>query len=187
MKLLSILIAFLNITFIIIDVSVSYGQTEVKGNITENTTWAKINSPYIVTGTVQVFPGVALTIEPGVEIKINENILIHIKGILASIGAINDSIIFTASQNSWEGLKFESPDTAFLKYCRIEKANNAIYIDGEIYNTYINIDSSNIINNSNYGIYAKGANGGFMVENSRVSFNKIGIYLLTFASVVSDK
>ncbi len=32
-------------------------DTEVGGNITEDTTWTKANTPYIVTSTVQVLEG----------------------------------------------------------------------------------------------------------------------------------
>ena len=35
-----------------------YGDTYVSGNIMTDTTWSKANSPYIVTGIVQVYPDV---------------------------------------------------------------------------------------------------------------------------------
>ena len=44
-------------------------QTNVSGGIYANTTWTLANSPYIVTDTVVVFPGVTLTIQPGVTVK----------------------------------------------------------------------------------------------------------------------
>jgi hypothetical protein len=45
------------------------GQTNVSGGIYSNTVWTLANSPYIVTDTVVVFPGVTLTIQPGVTVK----------------------------------------------------------------------------------------------------------------------
>jgi hypothetical protein len=42
--------------------------TDVSGAIQANTTWSRARSPYRLTGTVQVGPGVTLTIEPGVTV-----------------------------------------------------------------------------------------------------------------------
>ena len=65
MKRISFLIAFYLITYSV------YSQTSVSGGIYQNTTWTITGSPYIVTGSIVVFPGKTLTIEPGVEIQIN--------------------------------------------------------------------------------------------------------------------
>ena len=46
-------------------------QTNVSGGIYQNTTWTLAGSPYIVTGSVVVFPGKTLTIEPGCEVRFN--------------------------------------------------------------------------------------------------------------------
>ena len=54
-------------------------QTNVSGGIFSNTTWTKANSPYIVTDTVVVFPGVTLTIQPGVIVKFATNKRIEIR------------------------------------------------------------------------------------------------------------
>ncbi len=48
-------------------------STLVSGGIFINTTWTLANSPYIVTGNVVVFPGVTLTIQPGVEVRVKMN------------------------------------------------------------------------------------------------------------------
>ena len=61
-----------------------FSQTSVSGGIYQNTTWTIAGSPYIVTGSVVVFPGNTLTIQPGVEIKIdnlvNNTIYIETRG-----------------------------------------------------------------------------------------------------------
>ena len=45
--------------------------TDVSGVISSNTTWAKANSPYNVTGNILVNSGVTLTIEAGVTVNVN--------------------------------------------------------------------------------------------------------------------
>ena len=55
--------------FIIFSVGKSFSQTSVSGGIYQNTTWTAAGSPYIVTGSMVVFPGKTLTIEPGCEVR----------------------------------------------------------------------------------------------------------------------
>ena len=57
----------------------SQAQTPVSGGIYANTTWTLANSPYIVTGNVVVFPGVTLTIEPGVVVKFDNAMMLEIR------------------------------------------------------------------------------------------------------------
>jgi len=45
-------------------------STPVGGIITSDTTWTDTNSPYTLTGSVTVNPGVTLTIEPGVTVDL---------------------------------------------------------------------------------------------------------------------
>ena len=45
-------------------------QTNVQGGIYANTTWTLANSPYVMTGSIVVFPGKTLTIQPGVVVKV---------------------------------------------------------------------------------------------------------------------
>ena len=68
-------------------------QTFISGTITTNTTWTKINSPYIVTGNVVVDPGNTLTIQPGVLVKFNQFARLVIRrSNLNAIGSVTDSI-----------------------------------------------------------------------------------------------
>ena len=76
-------------------------QTYVSGGIYSDTTWTLVNSPYIVVGNIVVFPNVTLTIEPGVVVKLSNNLKIEIRQArLIAEGTISDSITFTANSSS---------------------------------------------------------------------------------------
>ena len=71
--------------------------TNVSGGIYANTNWTLANSPYIVTGTLTLFPGDTLTIDPGVVVKFNNAIGFEVRGVLIAMGTVTDSIRFTSS------------------------------------------------------------------------------------------
>jgi hypothetical protein len=81
---------FFKILFVLLIQQATYAQTSVSGGIYQNTTWTLANSPYVVTGSIVVFPGNTLTIEPGVEIKIDNQtsntIYIETRGTLNCVG-----------------------------------------------------------------------------------------------------
>ena len=70
------------ITAAVLSLTVAYGQTNVSGGIFTNTTWTKANSPYIVTGDIALYPGDTLRVEPGVTVKVNDNYIIIVRGVL---------------------------------------------------------------------------------------------------------
>ncbi len=74
---------------ILLIVQCSKSQTTVSGGIYSNTTWTLANSPYVMTGNIVVFPSVTLTIEPGVEVRVQENGQSGIPYYLETRGTIN--------------------------------------------------------------------------------------------------
>ena len=93
-------------------------QTSFQGGIYNNTTWTLANSPYILTGSVVVFPGKTLTIEPGVVVKVTADntfntgnmLYLEVRGTLVAEGTLNFPIKFTSTQANptsynWLGIK----------------------------------------------------------------------------------
>jgi hypothetical protein len=160
-------------------------QTYVSGGIYSNTTWYKANSPYIITDTVVVFPGVTLTIQPGVTVKFDNNIGLEIRqATLIAQGTVTDSITFMSnsvspSNSSWSGIYFNMcTNTVHLSYINYQNSANGIYNNdwnGSITITdsitikhckfydntnaviyyYLSMDSS-VVSNNNYGIFTLG-------------------------------
>jgi hypothetical protein len=110
-------------------------QTYVSGGIYASTTWTKASSPYIVTDTVVVFPGVTLTIDPGVTVKFVDTSIIEVReSILKAIGLPTDPIIFTSNSavlkaSNWGGIVFNkktTSDTIRFRFCTFQYAYRAL-------------------------------------------------------------
>jgi len=90
-------------------------QTNVQGGIYANTTWTLANSPYTMTGSIVVFPGKTLTIQPGVVVNVQNpgpgNLYyLEIRGSLVAKGTKNLPIVFKSAvpndtnQYAWSGI-----------------------------------------------------------------------------------
>ena len=76
----------------------SWSQTQVSGNITMDETWTLANSPYELIGDVTVDPGVTLTIEPGVQVTFLDNTYdLFVNGTLTAVGNATDSVKFSSN------------------------------------------------------------------------------------------
>lgn len=120
--------------------------TFVSGIIATNTTWTKANSPYIVNGDLSVDSGYTLTIQPGVEVRVDSTRSIIVDGKIIADGTVTDTIVFTCSSlnpilHVWAGISFRIKarnDTSRFSYCRVENAAMGIY----------NAGTSLLVNNS---------------------------------------
>ena len=110
----------------------TFAQTNVSGGIYQNTTWSLSGSPYIVNSSIVVFPGKTLTIEPGVEIQINNqnnsNIYIETRGTINCVGTDAQPIKIhalydTLSTVAWQGFVCTSSQGGVLNADRIEISN----------------------------------------------------------------
>ena len=182
----------------------SLKATNVSGGIYSNTTWTFANSPYIVTDTVVVFPGVTLTIQPGVVVKFDNNMRLELRQArLIAQGTQSDSITFTSNaptptQGIWSDI-YKNNAFARFNFCNFRYANYGINewftqnLDTFIvknsnfkYNNYgifggiegLNLfDSCNFVNNLN-GFYDPGLALDLDVRNCNFSNNQNdGFYL----------
>ncbi|MBM3434019.1 MAG: T9SS type A sorting domain-containing protein [Bacteroidetes bacterium] len=90
-------------------------QTNVQGGIYANTTWTLANSPYVMTGSIVVFPGKTLTIQPGVVVKVQNpgpgsQYYLEIRGSLVARGTKTQPIVFKSAvpndtnKYAWAGI-----------------------------------------------------------------------------------
>jgi RHS repeat-associated protein len=77
--------------------------TPINTNIITHTTWTKANSPYVVSGVLQVTDLVTLTIEPGVDILFQQGAGLSVFGTLIATGTANGPIRFLPEQNGARG------------------------------------------------------------------------------------
>lgn len=126
---MKIVISTIVFTFISI---FTFAQTNVSGGIYQNTTWTLSGSPYVVNSSIVVFPSKTLTIEPGVEIQINNqnnsNIYIETRGTINCIGTDAQPIKIhalydTLNTVAWQGFVCTSSQGGVLNADRIEISN----------------------------------------------------------------
>ena len=77
--------------------------TYVSGPIITHTTWSLAGSPYIMTDSVTVNPGITLTIEPGVTVMGQLGTYLTVSGYIHAIGTPANPITFTSETNSGSG------------------------------------------------------------------------------------
>jgi hypothetical protein len=111
--------------------------TEVRGDISVDTTWTADKSPYKVIGFLQVIPGATLTIEPGVVVEASELVPITIRGALVAEGSAEQPILFTAAtkaRGGWLGLyasgSVDAPSTLSLRHVIVEYGSLVDKFDG---------------------------------------------------------
>jgi len=100
---------FLAITAIILEHSFSSAQTVIPAGSVSGT-WTLAGSPYLIQGAVMIPNNSTLTIEPGVTVNFQGSYKLYVQGRLLAIGAVADSITFTAADTAvgWLGIQFDN-------------------------------------------------------------------------------
>jgi RHS repeat-associated protein len=84
----------------LVSVAPAAANTEVKSNVTTNTTWTPSGSPYDLDTAVTVTAGATLTIEPGVTVDFNHGTTaaLNVQGTIKALGSPSSHVIFTSHQ-----------------------------------------------------------------------------------------
>lgn len=115
----------------------AYANTEVSGIISQNTTWDKAGSPYIVKDNIVVDEGATLSITEGVCVLFNGKYYMQIRGKLIAKGSESDYIRF-------EGILYNNPS---IQLTEISSEN--VVDRCEFNNVYVSNKSLNSIFNTN--------------------------------------
>lgn len=133
----------LSLSLLIVSLFAS-AQTNFQGGIYNNTTWTLANSPYVLTGSVVVFPGKTLTIEPGVEVRVTADntfntgnmLYLEVRGNLVAQGNLNAPIKFVSTQSgpssyNWLGIKIlgSQGGTFTMDHFELSNSFNGLYND----------------------------------------------------------
>ena len=112
-----------------------------------------VNSPYIVTGDINIFPDATLTIEAGTLVKLNASVKLWVKGQLIAEGTSSNYISFTNnSESNWNWIGFDAGSSGTIRYCKIEKADTGIIVNS----APVEISNNQITDNLTYGIAIQG-------------------------------
>lgn len=138
------------------------------GLLSENRTWLRAESPYLIQGDIRVRGGSVLTIEPGVEVKFTQRDSIPdsqgsnmtdliVQGGLMAVGNDSRRILFTSAENFprkavWGGIIFLGTNQAenMLRYATVMFADTGVKSEG----------STPSVENCDFGLCGMGLNLG---------------------------
>jgi hypothetical protein len=178
------------------------GQTIIPGGYVSGT-WASSQSPFHIQGNIEIPFDSTLVIEPGVEVYFDGSYNMTVHGRLDASGNVNDSIIFTANDQSvgWKGIDFyqinEALDSCYLKYCSITFCGENINDEhGAIYIYQcdnILMDHCLIAHNVSWecgGIMLEEADiqlsHSLILKNRAIMMGAGGLYCINSAPILSD-
>ncbi|MFA6261868.1 MAG: right-handed parallel beta-helix repeat-containing protein [Bacteroidia bacterium] len=150
MKKLHILLLCIGVSFFMN----SRAATNVSGSISANATWLLANSPYIVTSSISISPGITLTIENGVVVQFNDGYGMSVLGTLNATGTVFTSSSAMPSAGKWTTLNIGDPMSAgsvTMISCQVS------------YGQYISVNKGTFVTNgtsiSNFQYYGVLING----------------------------
>ena len=163
-----------------------FAQTTVTGGIYQNTTWTAANSPYLMTGSMVIFPGVTLTIEPGVEVKVTPDYsfntgnlrYLEVRGTLIAIGTDSAPITFKTTdasipgQQTWYGINIKGSQGGNVQLDRFRLHDSFYGISNDIAQPGVSYNWTNCqFKNNNYGVQL---NANMVYEGCLFQGNGVG-------------
>jgi parallel beta-helix repeat protein len=148
----------------------SANATYVEGSITKDTLWALVDSPFVLSNDITVYPNATLTIERGVEVRFGGDFTLIVNGQLIANGTQDSMITFTSNKyqpipKDWNAIELNGAGTSLLAYCSISYANNGM----QITNGVVEVKNSVINNSGSNGIFVQ--NGVVTIEANEISNN----------------
>lgn len=172
-----------------------YSLTNVSGSYMSDVTWTLANSPYHVTSNIFVFPGVTLTIDPGVNVIFDGYYFIEIRGKIVAKGTqvskINFSGKMVISGNDsfytlWDKILVErnNKGEGEFNHCIFKDANSAVASEYAV----SNFDNCRFENNNHgilglYGAYTKFSH----VKNCIFEYNKTAVEKSIFVDFIGTE
>jgi hypothetical protein len=173
----------------------AFALTPLSGGVYTNTTLTLAKSPYELTDDLVVFEGILLTIEPGVEIRVDSQKKIEIRGQISAIGTQTQPIyihgnIAAHEQFFWKGIVFlgtseplGTGSQATFRYCRISDATYALDMNLAYHGPY---EYRNCVFTDNYQVNQDGGMGGVLFDNCTFRYNQLGLSWFQFGGVISN-
>jgi hypothetical protein len=188
-KQLKMLLILLTIAFSIFNFAnrtsfTTVNATYVEGPITQDTIWTRVDSPFVVSKDIMVYPNATLTIESGVEVKFGGYFSLTISGRLYANGT-EKTITFTSNKiqpevGDWNAITFNGMGKSVLIGCFVAYAEDGISVE----NGNVELGNSTISLCQN-GITV--ANSKLVIENSSVSLcRQSGINITNSESIVQN-
>lgn len=166
--------------------------TYVEGAITQDTIWTLVDSPFVVSNNITVYPNATLTIEPGVQVRFGGLFNLTILGKLYANGT-EKPITFTSNKEpptagDWDGIYFSGANTSTLISCSIAYAINGLFAENgnvDIKNSDIRFCRDNGINMANANVTIRNC---LIAENSGngVCITGNGLVTITESTVMAN-
>ncbi len=121
-------------------------NSKIPDDITGDIVLTEPKSPYYVTGDITVHPEGSLTIEPGVELIISENVNIFVHGRLTAAGTEEKPVVFRPSSDAvrWGAICFENAaGLSSITNAVIEEASQGE--DPVLYRSAVSAQSTNLL------------------------------------------
>ena len=135
------------------------------------------DNPHIIVYNTGVAENVTLIIEPGVEIRSEEDMAFFVNGTLKANGAVNDTIVFKSAleepqYGDWGGLWISSTDndSCVLSYCKVLHGGHKMTVHGFQGNIVCFSNKIKILNTKTTDIYCYGASP-FIKKNDLISIS----------------
>lgn len=153
-ELIFVLLILVSGTFALLagHMSPTVGATYVEGAITQDTLWTLVDSPFVASKDVIVYPNATLTIEPGVEVRFGKDLGLMVQGNLSAVGS-GRTIVFTSNHLNpnpgyWHGIQFENSPSSTLDDVAISYATQGVYA----VNSGVSITNSRVYHASENGL-----------------------------------